>query len=146
MTANLDGHSAGCGIPGCKCCPIMSRKIRITSSHNFKSFSTARHANCSTHNVIYLLECKKCNKRNQYVGQTKRSLSQRLAGHRAAFKIKKNLPVYKHFTNSPSHVFGRDIKLSILEKTTTERLDAREKHWIDTLDTVFPRGLNSRFE
>jgi len=146
MTANLDGHSAGCGIHGCKCCPVMSRKIRITSSHNHKSFRTPKHANCSTQNVIYLLECKKCNKRNQYVGQTRRSLSQRLAGHRAAFKIKKNLPIYKHFTNSPSHVFGRDIQLSILEKTTTEQLDAREKHWINTLDTVYPRGLNSRFE
>jgi len=32
MTANLDGRSAGCAIPGCKCCPVMSRKgVTITS-------------------------------------------------------------------------------------------------------------------
>lgn len=146
LTANLDGRSAGCAIPGCKCCPVMSRKVKIQSSYNHKSYSTAKHSNCSTRNVIYLLECKKCSKGNQYVGQTKRSLSQRLAGHRAAFKVKTRLPIYKHFINSPGHVFGRDIKLSILEKTTTALLDAREKHWIETLQTVYPRGLNSRFE
>ncbi len=146
LTANLDGHSAGCAIPGCKCCAVMSRKIKIQSSYNHKSYGTAKHSNCSTRNVIYLMECKKCTKGNQYVGQTKRSLSQRLAGHRAAYKVKTRLPIYKHFINSPGHVFGRDIKLSILEKTTPEQLDDRERHWIGALQTVYPKGLNSRYE
>ncbi len=146
ITPNLDGHSAGCAIPGCKCCAVMSRKVRITSTHNYKSFFISKHTNCSTKNVIYLLECTKCTKGNQYVGQTSRQLSQRIAGHRAASRIKTNLPIYKHFANLPDHSFHRDIKVTILEKTCDTQLDAREKHWINTLETVFPKGLNSRYE
>ena len=37
-TPNLDGHSAGCKNNGCKCCGAMSRKCRITSNYNFRSF------------------------------------------------------------------------------------------------------------
>ncbi len=142
---NLDGRSAGCATPGCKCCSVMSRKIKITSSSNYKSFTTPKHTNCRTNTIIYLLECKKCPKRNQYVGQTQRNMSQRLAGHRAARKIKINLPIYKHF-RLPNHNFESDIKVTILEKTTKELLDSRERHWINTLETVFPKGLNSRYE
>jgi hypothetical protein len=70
-------------------------------------------------------------------GQTNRPMSQ---SHRAASKT--NLPVYKHFTD-PRHNFEKD---TILEKTTEARLHARETHWIRTLDTVWPKGLNSKFE
>ena len=146
VTPNLEGHSAGCGIHGCKCCKAMSRKIRVTSSVNHKSFYTAKYSNCNSRIVIYLLECTKCSKRNQYVGQTKRSLSQRVSGHRAASKLKTNLPLYKHFVTSPDHNFERDTKFSILEKTRDDLLDPRESFWINTLDTVYPKGLNSRYE
>lgn len=142
---NLDGRSAGCATPGCKCCAVMSRKIRISSSSNLKSFATPKHTNCKTNNVVYLLECKKCPRRNQYVGQTQRNMSQRIAGHRAASKIKTNLPIYKHFS-LPNHNLERDIRVTILEKTTKEMLDLRERHWINTLETVYPKGLNSRYE
>ena len=145
-TPDLSGYSGGCGTPYCKCCKAMSRKCRITSSHNNKSFPIAKHTNCTTKNVIYLLECTKCSKRNQYVGQTQRNLSKRLAGHRAASKIKNNLPIYKHFLNSPNHNFETDVKLTILEKTALSNLDNRERHWINTLETVYPKGLNSRYE
>ncbi len=146
MTPNLDGCSAGCGTHACKCCAIMSRKVRISSTYNYKSFWASTHSHCNTNNVIYLLECTKCKTRNQYIGQTKRQLSQRMSGHRAASRIKHNLPLYKHFNNSPDHIFEKDIKITILEKTTTALLDARERHWINTLETVFPKGLNSRYE
>lgn len=145
MTPNLEGHSAGCGTRACQCCKNMSRKQRVISSHNLKSFPTPTHTNCNSINVIYLLECKKCTKANQYVGQTRRTLAQRVAGHRAAYKVKHNLPIYKHFTRA-GHQFERDIRLTILEKTSSAQLDSREGHWIRTLETVHPRGLNSRFE
>jgi len=145
-TPNLTGQSAGCATPGCKCCKTMSRKVRVTSSSNYKSFPTPKHTNCNTKNVIYLLECKKCSKGNQYVGQTKRPISSRMAGHRAASRIKTHLPLYKHFAGNPDHNFERDATVTILQKTTEDQLSDRENHWITTLDTIFPKGLNSRFE
>ena len=145
-TPNLDGHSAGCATPGCKCCRAMSRKVRIISNTNHKSFPTPKHTNCDTKCVIYLLECTKCSKGNQYIGQTGRTTSERLAGHRAASKVKINLPIYKHFAVKTDHNFERDTRLTILEKTTKALLDSRESHWISTMETVYPKGLNSRYE
>lgn len=146
LTPNLKGHSAGCNTHGCKCCRVMSRKVRVISSSTHISYPVPSHSNCGTASVIYLLECKKCHKAAQYVGQTKRTLSQRIAGHRQASTLKTHLPLYKHFAGSRDHNFERDIIITILEKTTQEKLNDREGHWIKTLDTVVPKGLNSRFE
>ena len=146
ITPNLDGRSAPCGYPFCKCCRAMSRKIRAISTSNHKSFPVPRYTNCHTSCVVYLLECTKCNKGNQYVGQTERTLQERMGGHRQAATIKINLPLYKHFTGKRDHDFEKDAKVTILEKTTTNLLLTREAHWILTLDTVYPKGLNSRFD
>ena len=146
VTPILDGNSAGCATHGCKCCRAMSRKVRVHSSSSHKSFYTPKHTNCNTMGVIYLLECSKCTSKNQYVGQTKRTLAQRLAGHRAASRIKHNLPIYKHFNTHTDHNFERDVRLTILEKPPIHSLNSRESYWISTLDTVHPKGLNSRYE
>ena len=144
ITPNLDGRSVPCRHLACKCCRAMSRKIRIISNSNYKSFPVPKHTNCNTRCVIYLLECTKCNKGNQYVGQTERTLQERMGGHRQATKT--NLPLYKHFTGRHDHDFERDTKVTIIEKTTTNLVPIRETHWILTLDTVYPKGLNSRFD
>ena len=146
ITPYFNGCSVPCRHPYCKCCRTMSRKIRITSSSNHKSYPTPRHTNCTTNCVIYLLECTKCNRRNQYVGQTSKTLQERMGGHRQALTTKPNLPLYKHFAGKPNHNFERDARVTILEKTTEDLLLTREAHWMTTLETVYPKGLNSRFE
>ena len=80
------------------------------------------------------------------MGQTERMLGQRVAGHRAACTKKTNLPLYKHFLSKRNHSFPRDVKFTVLEKTTKSQLTQREGHWISTLETVYPKGLNSRYE
>ena len=120
ITPNLEGHSAGCAIAGCKCCSKMSRKTRIFSSSYCKSFPTPSYTNCSTQCVMYLLECTVCSQRNQYIGHNKRSVSKRIPGHRAASRIKFSLLIYKHF-DQLNHIFVNDIIITILEKTTIEK-------------------------
>jgi len=72
-------------------------------------------------------------------------MSKRLVGHRAASSLKTTLPIYKHFS-SHSHNFESDIHITILEKTSTSLLLNRETYWISTLETVYPKGLNSHYE
>ena len=138
-TPSLRGNSAKCGRWGCKCCRTMSCKLAISSTWNHKSFNTAQHSNCDSNCVIYLLECQKCTRRNQYVGQTQRTFSLRVAGHRQMAKKPSNRPLYKHFAEK-NHNFERDAKFSVLEKTRLHLLSTRETHWIDTLETTFPKG------
>lgn len=145
-TARLEGRSGSCGQLGCKCCRAMSKKTLMFSSHNHSAFCLPKHTNCKSKNVIYLLECSLCPNRNQHVGQTARAVQERQAGHRAkAIKDKPTLPIYKHFKRE-GHNFERDAKMSVLEKCLTSDLTGRESHWINTLETVYPKGLNSRFE
>ena len=72
-------------------------------------------------------------------------MSKRMAGYRAASKIKISLPIYKHF-NPRNHNFESDITITILEKTTTDLLTNKENYWINTLETIYPCGPNGRYE
>ena len=124
----------------CGCCSFMSTKCNIISTSNGKHFKLPAGTDCSTSNVVYCIECKLCDSRSQYVGQTRRTLRARMGGHRAAFSAKKkNLPLYDHFRRR-GHTLDSAI-VSVLE--VTDRLLERESHWIHALDTRLPRGLNS---
>ena len=46
--------------------------------------------------VVYLLECTACTKANRYVGQTGRTLRERMSGHRRDLDGSKNMPLDRH--------------------------------------------------
>ena len=139
-----EGNSMPCRTLGCKCCTAISKKCRVTSTYNNNTYPTQRYSCCSTRNVIYLLECRKCTKGNQYVGQTSRPLRKRLAEHRTASNVKTHLPLYKHFLQKADHNFERDVRITILQATTKSSLLKTENQWIKAMDTIYPRGLNSK--
>ena len=133
-----------CGNPRCKCCEIISKKCRVTSTHNNKTYPTQRCTSCSTANVVYLLECTKCPKGNQYIGHTTNPLRNKVIEHNMESTSKTNLPLYKHFTQKADHSFERDVIATILQATTRSRLLETELKWIESIETVYPKGLNSR--
>ena len=138
-----EGNSSPCEKQGCKCCRVISKKCRVTSSQNNRTFPTQRKTCCSDRNVIYLIECTKCIKSNQYVGQTSRPLKTRLAEHRATSSTKTHFPLYKHFLQRADHNFEKDITVTILEVTSQNLLLEKENNWIKAMRTVYPNGLNS---
>jgi len=97
--------------------------------------------NCNSANIIYLVNCTKCNK--LYVGETKRQLKDRLNNHRSDIKLFKNTTIAIHF-NDTNHTVN-NLKITPIEQLHTEdtrlRLQ-REKYWIKTLHTQYPEGLN----
>lgn len=148
LTSNLGltGHlcSTPCRKTNCLCCPQMSGKEVVFDSRGLKCHRVSHNTTCDTSRLIYLLQCGKCSSRNQYVGQTRRPLKERVAGHRAALAQKKNMPLYRHLGRA-GHT-PADMKFTILELVEDEEeLINREQHWIRTLDTVLPRGLNSKW-
>lgn len=96
--------------------------------------------NCNSFNIIYLITCNKC--KVQYVGQTSRKLKDRLNDHCSNVNTYKQTAISIHFI-SPQHTI-QDIKIMPIElvKHTTLRVN-RELHWIKTLKTKYPYGLNS---
>jgi hypothetical protein len=136
------GNSIPCEKPGCQCCTVISKKYRVTSTYNNKTFPTQKYTCCSTRNTVYLLECTKCTKYNQYIGCTSDTLNARLATHMENSTTRTNFPLYKHFLQKPDHNFERDTKITILKTTTRTRLPKEEDLWIKRMDTIYPKGLN----
>ena len=67
--------------------------------------------NCNTTNLIYLITCSKCNKK--YVGETRRTLKERLNNHRSDIKLKKNTAIAIHFNSFQHNV--TQLKITPLE-------------------------------
>ena len=88
ITKPGSGNSMPCGNPGCKCCTSISKKCRVTSTHNNKTYPTQRFTCCATRNIIYLIECTRCTKGNQYIGHTTTPLRTQLPKHISESTIK----------------------------------------------------------
>ena len=98
---------------------------------------------CSSTNLIYLITCKRC--RIQYVGETSRSLRDRLADHRSNIATHKNTPIALHY-NSFNHTIN-DLSAIAIELIPQDPLPRslrrrREQIWQKLLRTKFPDGLN----
>lgn len=136
--------SAPCGGINCLCCGMMSQKENVFSSDGGTAFKVPLDTSCSTQKVIYLIECTRCTQKNMYVGQTRRALRQRASGHRAAWMTDKNMPLYRHL-HKPGHSFD-DLRITIIDRVEDpDQLEKKEIEWMIKLDTVLPKGLNSKF-
>ena len=139
-----------CGRRNCKCCKMFSEEEGVDI--NGKQFYPRKCGSCRTANVIYGLECIKCNK--WYIGETKQDLGARMSGHRASVnKVKRggvlnddmndNGTAY-HF-GEENHDFDRDARVVILEcgewKNTFER-QTKEDYYICKFKTLQPTGIN----
>ena len=137
-------QSHTCDDSQCKTCKHVKSDTTVTSTSTGKSYVVKAHSEpCKVAYVIYLLECKKC--KMQYVGKTKRTLSERFSEHLHDIKHGHNKSVSNHF-NLPGHS-SDDVTVTILEQiedTCKSRLKAREKYWIEELRTLRPHGLNKR--
>ena len=134
--------STRCGRPRCKSCMHIKTGITFKSAVTGENFRAKVTANCKTSNLIYLIECRKCNK--QYVGETENPLHLRMNGHRSDYYRKlSDKPVAEHF-NTIGHTF-EDLTIMVIEQihmTDSARRKQRESFWIHTLRTLAPDGLN----
>ena len=134
-----DVSGKGCSSNRCVVCPNRLFHAVVRSRTN-TIVPIDPSLTCKSKNVVYVLQCKHCAK--QYVGQTAYDMRHRLSGHRYAFgKIHKSL--YYHFIKIHKTAF--DVHVILLESVPDKqnRL-AAENEWIETLDTLLPRGLNTR--
>ena len=138
-----------CGIlPFCHVCPDFQESDIVTSNTTKFTFKIRQNLNCGSRNIIYLVECKECNK--QYIGQTSRSLRRR------AFEHKRDIEHYETRKTSVSTHFNTgacmrmDFRITPIfecpifedvDKTTKIRLDI-EQYFISSFKCYQPYGLN----
>lgn len=128
-----------------KLCGIHDAMINtktITSTANKSTFKISKQMDCSTSNLVYVIQCSKC--KIQYVGETGQTLRQRASNHKYSTKTKNDKHIlYNHYRQK-----GHNMTFIAVEKLDNEankltRLKT-ERNWIEKLDTYAPKGLNMR--
>lgn len=134
--------SSKCFHPNCKTCPHITQTRTFFNTSKNKTFQIKHNANCLSKNLIYLIKCACCGL--QYVGETGRTLRERISDHRSCVLNKKPTSISAHF-NSPGHSI-RHLKVTPIELLPTNDVRerrARERLWQVELETIFPAGINA---
>ena len=138
-------HENECKKKECQYCNLLDCSGEI--KHKDRTLHSKKHITCNSSNVIYCIECKKCNSR--YVGQTKRKIKDRLREHIYGVKNQKDTDISYHF-NTNGHSGKHDMKVYILDFIYTHPESKRAKslrntietNWIQRLNTQSPIGMN----
>ena len=141
----LTHFSQSCNRRRCSHCKNIVKSDVCTSSRTQNSFNLRFSTDCTSQNVIYLIECKRCNM--QYVGQTNQQVSKRMNSHR--FDINNfdsqgyASNVALHFNSYPHSIADFSFLPIDVVKDEMTRL-CKETYWIHKLDTLHPKGMNSK--
>ena len=138
-----------CKKPNCKYCELLTKTGSITSKTTKEKFTTKHNVTCNSSNLIYCIECKKCN--IQYVGQTKRKIKERVREH--IYHTNKGILS----SDVPHHFSGKtcspnDMMVHILDFTYEHPDSKRAKslrntiefNWVQRIKSMAPLGLNTQ--
>ena len=92
---DLEYFAQPCENPYCHTCEYVTECSSVTSNTTQFVFKIRQNLTCSSSNIIYLVQCKECDK--QYIGQTKRSLRLRTNNHRADIVNERKTTIANHF-------------------------------------------------
>ena len=145
-----DNHQASpCGFfPFCHTCEAVRSCTTIQSSSTKQNFQIMGDLNCTSANIIYLIECNFCKK--QYIGESKRTLRCRFNNHRFDIQNPNKRPstISSHFNTGPCDLSDCRIipifkcpTLATAELTTQTRRQI-EQYFIEKFKTYLPYGLN----
>ena len=151
-------EDTGCGFKPCRenNCPVCdllvdkSKVIKsVVCSFTKKEILIQGRLSCTSTNLIYCITCKRggrvCPDHPQYIGETGKSLRERLRGHRGsiiqASQENTSAPVGLHFRSSGHSVC--DMEIIPVEKNRSDSITrkVRESFYINKFDTV-NNGLN----
>ena len=140
-----------CNRRNSQCCKHIRHTDTFTSFTTNSTYRIYHNTDCSSSNIIYLLECSKC--KIQYIGKSESKFNLRINiyRHKITSPNPSNLlPVEQHF-RAQDHDFNVDAKFTIIEKlekntlpNKSKILELHEDFWIKKLKTLAPHGLNTK--
>ena len=127
----------------CIICPYI-REGKVIEGSNFK-WNLNNPLNCHTYNIVYMIECNVTKCKQRYIGESERSLKDRISEHIGYARTKNaDKTTGKHF-NLPGHTVA-NLTATILEKVHSDDIfyrKERETFFIRKFNTYY-RGLNLR--
>ncbi|VDI75886.1 Hypothetical predicted protein [Mytilus galloprovincialis] len=129
----------------CEVCDIERNEEKIILGD--KTFNLKKNIHgCQLVNLIYGLHCEKCN-HYVYIGETERSLNERIKEHLADIRHDRDTAVAEHF-NQEDHC-KEDITVQVLQQIYDKSANYRryiEAQWMQKLNTIRPFGINVKKE
>ena len=100
-------------------------------------------ANCKTKNIVYMIECNKENCKQRYIGESKKTIGERLSEHKVY--VNNIFPTQAtgiHF-NQPGHNLA-NLKITIVEKLKKDNGAYRKekKRFLINKCNTYYRGIN----
>jgi len=142
------GKSEGCQSKRCGVCPFIANTTTFSDSNASKEYSIASNLNCNSKNVVYLVQCKTCNK--QYVGSASTKFRLRFNNYKSCFgkfssgKTAPQMLFHSHF-GQPNHNGMEDWEFTLIDQSQDlASLRKREYFWQNKLQTFLPLGLNEK--
>ena len=126
----------------CVVCDMLKKGIHRCDDELSKQVD--RKQRCDAWNVVYGINCTRCDK-IVYVGETGRTLKDRLKEHEADVRLGREKPMAEHF-NKNGHCV-KDMGVCVLECIRDESKwyrKIKEQSWIERCGTECPLGLNTR--
>ena len=96
----------------CTACPYI-KEVKSLKVNNGE-WKINQSVNSESTNCIYLIQCKKSNCKAIYIGETKRSLKDRLSDHRGYINNEKDETATGNYFMSPGHELS-DLSITVLE-------------------------------
>lgn len=132
-----------CDSNRCRACNYVTETNSFRSTTNGTVFQVRGNVTCKTTHVVYLITCRYCNL--QYVGETSRSLADRINDHLSCIRTGKQTPIALHFNSA--HHSSADFTINGIEivndgANTATTLLMKERTWQNLLQTVHPLGIN----
>ena len=116
-------------------------KSEILSSNGNDSHKVVQEARCTDRNLVYGIKCVKCNCAI-YVGETERTLKERVSEHLRDIKNSAEKPINSHFENHSE----KDTQYAVLQNLGSNKSKSMrllvEDIWIRKLKTLSSYGCN----
>ena len=138
-----------CNKQGCRLCPFTGIGptevvTSITINHSGEQFNIKVPIDCKTDNVLYMLECRR--DREQYVGETGRTIEKRFVGHLDSVRnnTESTTSVGEHFREQQHSVQDmRGVGFERIRSSDIWVRKAREREYINKWDLI-RTGLNKK--
>ena len=144
--------------PPCQVCKLMEVSTTFTDREGSRMYDIRKGPlDCNSAYVVYLIQCKICNKQN--CGSTLNKFRIRLNNYKTKFKkyqegmcngtldkgsIVQQASFHKHFCQE-NHNGISDWSIKLIDQADDERsLRIKESFWQHKLNTFVPNGLNER--
>ena len=143
--ANPPKNVTRCNDGRCRTCKFIAHDKSFYTFHNTgEQRKILQNLSCSSNNLVYLINCKRCIKKDptlpcQYIGKSCPTLRERFGEHRRGLEnnIDESVPI--HF-NQPKHTLNDVPLLHVNSNRDSIRL-SMERHLIDKAGTL-QNGIN----